>query len=427
MDVVGLVVGKPYRVRAVIEHIDIASAVAAVLGINRDHRHEFEDLLLDTSRIVVPGPAGDGDILSDTKLVVEEMIVAGESGVETLVVRVAAHTVMIHIIDGERRTAVLESTGQGEVVVLHQGSRIYFLSPVGVGHSHRLVTALVGLGDDRSAAVAKQLRVRIVAVVAVLIGLPVAVSPLSGVQKVDSGGEGLGSLAHVEVHTDLSLLGLLCRDDDDTVCSLGSIDCSRRSILENLDGFDVGGRHYRSHIVAGRHSVDHIQRTGVVDGSGTADESGGVSATGSSVSGYIDTGHPSLQGLHDIACRDVGDLLHLDDSDRTGEVSLLLGHVTCHHDFLKETYIIFKNYVHPFGSLESDGLHADRRELEHRTGRNLDFELAVDVGNGTQVGTECKDCSTDHGFAVSLVDDSAACNQVLCRSHESAEDKRGST
>ena len=94
---------------------------------------------------------------------------------------------------------------------------------------------------------------------------------------------------------------------------------------------------------------------------------------------------------------------------------------------LKETYIIFKNYVHPFGSLESDGLHADRRELEHRTGRNLDFELAVDVGNGTQVGTECKDSSTDHGFAVSLVDDSAACNQVLCRSHESAEDKRGST
>ena len=98
MLVVRLIVGEPDRVRRIVEDIDIASAVGAVGGIYRDHRHHLEELFLDAAWIVVLGPAGYRNILADTESVVKEMIAAGQPGVEALVVGIPASSVVVHII-----------------------------------------------------------------------------------------------------------------------------------------------------------------------------------------------------------------------------------------------------------------------------------------------------------------------------------------
>ena len=98
MLVVCLIVGEPDRVRRIVEDIDIASAVRAVGSIYRNHRHHLEELLLDAAWIVVLGPAGYRNILTDTEPVVKEMIASGQPGVEALVVGIPASSVVVHII-----------------------------------------------------------------------------------------------------------------------------------------------------------------------------------------------------------------------------------------------------------------------------------------------------------------------------------------
>ena len=101
------------------------------------------------------GPTGHSQILAYPQAVVKKMVITGKSGVETLVIGVAAHSVVIHIIDGERGTSIFASTGKGEVVVLHQSCGVDFLCPIRVCNLHSLVAAGVGLGNNRSIPVAE--------------------------------------------------------------------------------------------------------------------------------------------------------------------------------------------------------------------------------------------------------------------------------
>ena len=96
--------------------------------------------------------------------------------------------------------------------------------------------------------------------VGVLVGLPIYFAPLIGIKKVIVVDELLKGERRIEVHLGLAFLGVLGRNDDDTIGSLRTVDGSRGRILQYLYTFHIVARKDGTDTITCHHTVDDIQR-----------------------------------------------------------------------------------------------------------------------------------------------------------------------
>ena len=156
----------------------------------------------------------------------------------------------------------------------------------------------------------------------------------------------------------LALLGALGGDDDDAVGGLCTVDGGRGSILQHLDGLHVVAVEDRTHILAGHHSVNHVERTvGIAaERRGTANRRVGAQTARCTIGGDVHTGHTALQRLDDIARGDVGHVLHLHYRNGTREVRLFLGRVAYHNHFAHRVADLLQFNYHLRGGLHGRSL-----------------------------------------------------------------------
>ena len=345
MLVVRNVVGQADHVRLVPELAHVTAGITAVLIVERDGRMLSEDLLFDAARLGVLQDAGNAKVLSDFQTVVQEAELVHHAGTEGIVVRVADQAVLVHISDAQGTDMVLLTLGHVDVVLLHQGSLIDFLLPVGVANANLdSVRIVVELLRNRSLPTAIDDVSGRGATIIIFIGLPVHIAPLLGVQQRNAGGIGLGGQGSVEINLDPALLGALGRDDDDAAGSLGTVDGGAGRVFQDLDGLDVVALDDRVQGGTGHDTVDDVQRTGGVEGRNTADAGVTVAARGS-VGCDVHTCYAALEGGHDVSCRHIDDILHLDDGNGAGQVGFLLGHVTGDDDFIQEVLVLLQGDV----------------------------------------------------------------------------------
>ena len=176
-------------------------------------------------------------------------------------------------------------------------------------------------------------------------------------------------LAGHESHAELAVIGNgpvtsltgLGGDEDDAVRTLGSIDCRGGGILQNGDGFDVGGVYH----VAGNpdRSVYHVERVVAgVDRTITADAETGASAGTSREGGNLYAGHLSCHVLEDIEARGpFGQGLSVNLGDGGSQVLADHGTVTDDHGLVQHVHV-FRHYdVEQRPAVQPDDLvlHAD--------------------------------------------------------------------
>ncbi len=90
-----------------------------------------------------------------------------------------------------------------------------------------------------------------------------------------------------------------------------------------------------------------------------------------------------MERLNDIAGWRVGDILHLDNRHRTGEVGFLFRRVTYHNHLIKSFSILFKNDSHFRLGFHGLGLKPDIRNGKVGTIGNSHDEVTVNVGCST--------------------------------------------
>ena len=198
---------------------------------------------------------------------------------------------------------------------------MYLFLPIGVLRIHGY-TVQVGIRLQlRGRAVAIELGIGCRAV-RISECRPIYLTPLVCVEHVETALIGLECKGSVECHVALTLFGTLGRDDDDTVGSLCAIYRGRCGILEHLYGLDIIAVEYCTGILAGHHAVYHIQRAVGIAAERRRTAYRGTSAetAGRTVCGDVHAGHASLQRLDDVACRSVGNILHLDHGNRACEI-----------------------------------------------------------------------------------------------------------
>ena len=80
----------------------------------------------------------------------------------------------------------------------------------------------------------------------------------------------LPSIAEVVVNLGLTHLTLLCGNQDNSVSSAGSVDGTRSSILQHLDTLDIVGVNTLQTVLICWHTVDDVQRIGIINSTCTA-------------------------------------------------------------------------------------------------------------------------------------------------------------
>ena len=226
------------------------------------------------------------------------------------------------------------------------------------------------------------------------------------------------------VHTDVAALAALGGDDDDTVCTLRTVDGSGSGILEDTHAGDVG-RIEEVGAVADDDSVNHPQRSGGSgECGGTADSNGRGGTRLAASLCHVHTADLAVEHGADVAGGHIGKVGGFQHLHGTGEAFLLLYAVTHHHGLFKG--------VGAF--LEGDGhvtavpghrlcLVADIADVEGGTLlHTLNGERTGKVGNRTEGGTLHNDAGTYKGLA-GFVDDDAAALLGLLHSIEAVFDR----
>ena len=194
------------------------------------------------------------------------MEVRSQAGIETLEVRIAYQSVLIHIIHGQCGIPVFKSFRERKIVVLHQGGAVYLFGPIRIGGPDASpVLVEIVLLDLRAVSITIDYAVRMCSI-GILIGLPIDFAKLLRIQHIETGGKGLGGQRHVEVYFDVSFFRSLGRNNDDAVGGLSSIDSGRGCIFQYLDRLDIIGGKDRSNIIACLYSIDDVERRTVING-----------------------------------------------------------------------------------------------------------------------------------------------------------------
>ena len=251
--------------------------------------------------------------------------------------------------------------------------------------------------DRQGDSISRELR--IVVVVHLLVDLLI----LSGVEHVELLGDMGEAEVGGEVYLHVALLAVLRGDDDHAVGSHRAIDGSSGTILEYFHGLyvlwvdvvDVAGE-----------AINDIQRLVVAKG---LDATYLHAESGTGIATALENahaGHLSFESLGGIGGGAFGQVGGVDRGNGSREVALLHRAIT-HDDNLVESLGVFSETdAHVVTCLGHKIFEADIAHDDIAAFWGVEGELAVDVGDGLDVGAPDLDGGTNDGFAV-LVGDGA--------------------
>ena len=236
---------------------------------------------------------------------------------------------------------------------------------------------------------------------------------LAGVQHVSFPPRAGNAVGEVVVDVSLALGTLLGGHEDDAVRGARTIDSAGSSVLQDLDGLDVG----RVEVIdtAGdRHAVHDVDRVGGVDGADTADADAGRGArlTGSGRDGHA--GGQALEGVVHAGRGGDGESIRIDLGDGRGHHGFLLDTVTDDHGLFENLRVILKDDDQILRTVVDDHLGgvADAGNLDRGSLAGRNGEVAVNTRHGTVGGTLLNHERTDDRL-VGIVHDRTLEGDVL--------------
>ena len=212
-----------------------------------------------------------------------------------------------------------------------------------------------------------------------------------------------------------AFLTLLGGDEDDTIGCTCTIHSSC-GILQHGNRFDntwvevvegcsteVLGCVAYLHIIRIDIAVDDVERflsrhAHVAERIGVTDLDGGILTRTGITTAHAYTIDHTAEGGSKTTARKVLDIVHLDGSNSTGEVRLLLNAVTYDYHVFELLGILLEDYLlgvarHGFSNI------AEEHHLEGRFLGSLDHVIAVDIGNGACGGSHYLNGCANDGFA----------------------------
>ena len=266
------------------------------------------------------------------------------------------------------------------------------------------------------------------------------------IQEADTAGLALDGDHTVIGEFSVSALTALGGDEDNAVCTLGTVDGRCRGVLQDFHRHDIGGVDGRQRGNGGNstvaegitqtegstagarnlddNAINHIKRLCTcIDGRLTtdADGGGGTRSTGGLYRG--DTGGTALQGLVQVGDDGALDGVFLHGDGSAGHIALLHSTVTHDDDFVEEFGIFRQFHVDDRLAAHNDFLRciADGREHECRAGLHRDHVVSIEVCDGTVGGALLHDTGSDD--RADIVRDGTG-DLVLCEQGRSGEERQ---
>ncbi len=185
------------------------------------------------------------------------------TGSETLIVRACAlqSSFLVIIVKTYIIGIMCTATAQVDIVILTSTSLEYLLEPIGIGVVHELISAIT------NCTIATRKRCTRVSgcltkISTVLISIHHVIFTLANLINTE--------VTFIIYFQRLIFLTTLSSNDNHTVSSTRTIDSTRRSIFQHLDGLNVIRREVADSCTH-RHTIDHIQRSGTTKRADTTD------------------------------------------------------------------------------------------------------------------------------------------------------------
>ena len=225
----------------------------------------------------------------------------------------------------------------------------------------------------------------------------------------------LPAIREVVVDAGLTELTALGGDEHHTVGSTRTVDGARGSILQHLHALNVGGV---DHVKAAlnRHTVDDIQRVGVVDGSHTTDADAGGGTRLTTCRGHRDTGSQTLQGVVETQRGSLLQVLSIDLGDRRCHDALLLNTVTHDHHLVQALLVFLQRNLQVLTACNFLRRIANVGDDEARACVSLEVEVTVNIGNRTTRCAFLHDGGTNHRLTCD-VNNSSRIQRILGHRH----------
>ena len=226
-----------------------------------------------------------------------------------------------------------------------------------------------------------------------------------GVHSLDGAlvGHGLETPVSIELDRNLlAFLGALGGDNHNAVGTTGTVDGGGESILEDVNGLDLGGRN----VVDGFHreAVHDVEGAAVLgDGTAAADADLdiGVRVTFRGHDGH--TGHLTGERLRHGGHGLLGQFVRADGGDGSQEVAALDGGITHHNHLVQEGLVGLQDHVDFALAVNGHGLvcQSDKGEDQvHSICRDGKDVVAVDTRDGADGGSFHHDAGPNQGFSV---------------------------
>ena len=229
-------------------------------------------------------------------------------------------------------------------------------------------------------------------------------SVFMGVEHVLRAPGALPSVGERVIDRRAALVALTGRDQNDAIRTAGTVNGSRRGVLEHFDRENVG-RIKIVDIAADGHPIDNVERIAVVDGPHAADA---YTNSGTGLAGAlrdVHTRHHAFQHIVDASARHTSQVVALHAADGRRDDAFTLNAVTDHHHILQRLDIVLQDDLQRPARIGRESyllfLIAYTGDLEPvGTDRQLQAETAVRGGGGSH----CRElrqhdrCSGDRAF-----------------------------
>ena len=344
-------------------------------------------------------------------------------GAQLLVVVTLADALLAGVVAGNVVARTLGAAADGDVILLAHalaGNLVQPVDPKAIIPSTELsVRQELIFRSSLEAGVVGPVLVHVVNITGSLEGLEAVAQ--EGLLVGDHLGHAAPvGQAHAGVHAHDRGLGgtLLGGDDDHTVRSTGTVDGGGGSILQHVDGLDVGGVD-RVDRTVGQHTIDNEQRLVHALGGGTHASAGrdGVLTTDRHRSGVVTGGaggrsiaqtcHLAGQGSEGVRVRQrshVGVIAIVHAGDGTGNIALAGGTITNHDYIIEEQVVLSKLDVNRLLAGDSDFLSgvADAGEDQGGIVRHIECVDTIQIGHRAGRRTLDEHIDTDERFARSV-------------------------
>ena len=215
------------------------------------------------------------------------------------------------------------------VMVLTSASLEHFLEPVGIGVVHKLVLACGWVKRVSTGESCARVGTSLTDIVAVLVSVHHVVNTVRNLVDTE-----VTRVVHLQRLVFLTVLG---GDDDHTIGGTRTVDSTRSSILEHLNGLDI----VRREIADGCthwHTVDYIERSGGAERTDTTDANRWVGAR-LSVRCDLHARHLTFEHCRDVGVRNFLEFIRIHDRYRTRKVCFLLHTITYYNHLIEHVSV----------------------------------------------------------------------------------------